>query len=235
MTTNIISRVMEMCEEYREVLKEAFWSKVSLILEEVFTSSESTSGDKQNAAAKAIAKAYLPGHWQKIADAIGKNYHLISREIEDHFFAECDREVLQSLVAGDEGLIATTFLGVATEPTLSPGTVRLMHLSIDGLSALAKENGEWQSSIQDVADLFEGFCVLKGENGAPASLQQKFDQILGGQTTTAKKVPARQISQPVAVTKVNSGGSAHKAATHNPFSVLSGYKVGSVSPSSAVN
>lgn len=163
---------------------------------------------------RAIRTAREPEHWEAILNRVGQNFHLIDERHESDFFANCELVLLVKWVAGKEGVIESILLALTKTDTISSTLARHIHLSLQGLAALALRTGDrgqrWQKYGQVLTRRFRAICVAK-KIKVPSKLAHEFAEAFGP-SSNAPYV----IAMPKRPVKQHSPG-WQRAGTHRPL------------------
>ncbi len=247
--TNLVAVLGALCAECGSMLKESVWVRAHKLLLEVFASAEAEVKDRQMAMSGAVKACQNRDHWQVVVDFLKGDFSAFHQEVEKDFFDRCDRQVLGEFVAGENGIVSTALLTLATtEGVLTSRAIWLAHLAITGLSTMAKEDAQFVAPMRQVCELMEKFCLFYGENGVvPISLARRFEHIstqFPVPTTAPAPKPTQLVVKPVASPlatvpqrpgpkmaklakkkeQAATAAAASNGGTHQPFSVLAGFK-----------
>lgn len=218
------------------------WTRAMDNLENFFLNDDVPREERQHAIANGMYVARDSSDWGKVVEYLMSDPLALHPAKKGEFFAKCPIDTVAGFIAGAGGVVEQTLQRINKLEILADNSkdeISLLHLSIDGLTALAQKDSEWKPRIKAMTSLFERLCDLKG--GVPQSVAEALSQPATppvpsqakSQQQKALVVSAPAVPRPAAPQQkrpMNGQTAAQKqlaaaAGLHKPFEVLKNIKV----------
>jgi hypothetical protein len=218
------------------------WTRAMSALEDFFLN-DAPREERQRAIANGMYVARDADDWRKVVEYLMIDPLALHPAKKGEFFAKCSTDTVAGFIAGAGGVVEQTLQRINGLEILADNMkdeITLLHLSIDGLMALAQKDAEWKPRIKVVTDLFERLCELRG--GVPQSVAKRFETLLSQPAVPPASPSGPQLQKPSVSTPTVPLTAAHQekrptngqtaaqkqmaaaAGLYKPFEALKGQK-----------